>query len=388
MTLNATEILQKIRQSNALRQRKLYEKHKDRINEFRRNLYKIARQSLKQQNKPSTDEMQNDYVEHDDNNVPLQEPRELNTDKESVKRALQTTDYFKNDATRKSNLGQVNLIFRATNETPLMDWLESAEKAKELIKNILSLKQKNGEPYALSGSQKIFGCILNIIKIMNLQISYETDKIIFNAYRISKLTHELHQFKTTKELKTEKNVKDYDELVKETLKKYTKNSLEYLLVKLYQYATLRDDYSNMILTKDESDLQKNKNYMILPPKSGNASIFIQKHKTKRVNGDIRYTFNEEVTKLIRNYVKIYKIKYNDNLFGNLKDVLQKITNDSGVDKIDGGSRLLRKSSASTMYNKYLKGEATPSDIYQQIRTMAHSPDTHLKNYVFSLKPNA
>ena len=105
-------------------------------------------------------------------------------------------------------------------------------------------------------------------------------------------------------MKTEKNVKDYDELVKETLKKYTKNSLEYLLVKLYQYATLRDDYSNMILTKDESDLQKNKNYMILPPKTGNASILIQKHKTKRVNGDIRYTFNEEVTKLIRNYVKI------------------------------------------------------------------------------------
>ena len=85
---------------------------------------------------------------------------------------------------------------------------------------------------------------------------------------------------------------------------------------------------------------------------------------------------------------IYKIKYNDNLFGNLKDVLQRITGDSVVDKIDGGTRLLRKSSASTMYNKYLKGEASPSDIYQQIRTMAHSPDTHLKNYVFSLKPNA
>ena len=98
--------------------------------------------------------------------------------------------------------------------------------------------------------------------------------------------------------------------------------------------------------------------------------------------------NHKYFKLIRNYVKIYKIKYNDNLFGNLKDVLQKITNDSGVDKIDGGSRLLRKSSASTKYNKYLKGEASPSDIYQQIRTMAHSPDTHLKNYVFSLKPNA
>ena len=356
-------------------------KNKDTINSKRREIYKLGKENLKNQNDPLPEHS----VEHDDNNV--DEPREIITTKGEVRKAIETTEHFKNDSTRRSNKNQLSLIFRATNDEPLMNWLDSPEKAKELVENILNLKQKNGNPYALSFSQKVFGTILNIIKIMNLQISYDTDKVIFNAYRTSKLTHELYQFKTTKELKTEKNVKDYDELVKETLKKYTKNSVEYLLVKLYQYATLRDDYSNMILKKDESDLQKNKNYMILP-KSGNASIFIQKHKTKRVNGDIRFTFNEEVTKLIRNYVKIYKIKYNDNLFGNLKDVLQKITNDSGVDKIDGGSRLLRKSSASTMYNKYLKGEASPSDIYQQIRTMAHSPDTHLKNYVFSLKPNA
>ena len=58
--------------------------------------------------------------------------------------------------------------------------------------------------------------------------------------------------------------------------------------------------------------------MILPPKTGNASILIQKHKTKRVNGDIKFTFDDKVTKLIRNYVKMCKIKYDDKQFGDLK----------------------------------------------------------------------
>ena len=67
--MNATEILQKIRQSNALRQRKFYEKNKDRINEFRRNLYKIARQTLKQKNEPQSTDEEHSVEQVDENNV-------------------------------------------------------------------------------------------------------------------------------------------------------------------------------------------------------------------------------------------------------------------------------------------------------------------------------
>ena len=103
----------------------------------------------------------------------------------------------------------MDLIFRATNDEPLINFLESTEKAEELVANILNLKQKNGNPYALSGSQKVFGCILNIIKIMGLKVSYDVDKVIFNAYRTSKLNYDLHQFSTSKDLKQDRNVKNY-----------------------------------------------------------------------------------------------------------------------------------------------------------------------------------
>ena len=189
--MTPTEILEKIRHSNALRQKRFYQKHKDKINQVRRHLYKLGREKLKQQNEPqTTDEIQNDY-EYDDNNIPLQEPREIITTKDEVRKAIETTEHFKNDSTRRSNKNQLSLIFRATNDEPLMNFLESPEKAKELIENILNLKQKNGNPYALSFSQKVFGTILNIIKIMGLKVSYDVDKVIFNAYRSSKLNYDL-----------------------------------------------------------------------------------------------------------------------------------------------------------------------------------------------------
>ena len=68
--------------------------------------------------------------------------------------------------------------------------------------------------------------------------------------------------------------------------------------------------------------------------------------------------------------------------------MQDITGDAVNDKVDGGTRLLRKSSASTLYDKYLKGQASANDIYSQMKTMAHNSKTHLNDYIFSVKPTA
>ena len=136
MTLNATQILQKLRERNAMRQRKFYQKNKDTINSKRREIYKLGKENLKNQNDPLPEHS----VEHDDNNV--DEPREIITTKEEVRKAIETTEHFKNDSTRRSNKNQLSLIFRATNDEPLMNWLDSPEKAKELVENILNLKQK------------------------------------------------------------------------------------------------------------------------------------------------------------------------------------------------------------------------------------------------------
>jgi len=55
------------------------------------------------------------------------------------------------------------------------------------------------------------------------------------------------------------------------------------------------------------------------------------------------------------------------------------------DKQEGGTRMIRRSIASTLYNDYRTGKASVEDIYKQISTMAHSTDTHIKDYIYNVK---
>ena len=306
------------------------------------------------------------------------------TTQENVKKAMQETDYYKEESTRKTNIVQIPLIFRATNNQPLLEWLK---KPKELIDAIYDLKQTHGankgNAYSLTGISRILGAILAIAKFMNLPITKEKDKVLFEGYRISKLGYDLEQYKTKHPvLNKETSVKSYDIIVDNISKKYGKKSLHYLITTLYNFAPLRNDYSNMILVDSIEDIEPDKNYMILPPK-GNAQILIQKHKTKNTSGSIDFTFQSTETTLIRKYIKDNKINIGSRLFNDLKPVILEITQDK-TDKNDGGTRLLRRSSASTLYNKWVNNKALVDDIYEQIKLMGHSSVTHFKDYIYSV----
>ena len=307
----------------------------------------------------------------------------INTNQEAVTEAMKTTEYYKNEATRKTNLQQIPLIFRATKGLPLLDALHNPE---EFVKNVKNLKQKNGDYYAISGTPRVLGCVLGIIDFMQLLIPKKSriDKVLFHAYRTAKLEYDIELYnRKHPTLDKSTAVKKYDKIVDEVKKKFGIKSLQYLLVKLYQFAPLRNDFSNIILTENDSNLEPNKNYMILP-RNGNACILIQKHKTVRTAGIIEAEFPTEITTLIRNYTKTNKIEYGNKLFGDLKNVLHEITGEKD-DNVDGGTKMLRRSIASTLYNNYVNRKATVEDIYKQTRIMAHSTETHFKDYVYSVK---
>lgn len=307
------------------------------------------------------------------------------TKDEVIKAFKEDKEYFKNEDTRKTNIQQIPLIFRAIDDEPLLDWIK---KPQELINRILDLKQtakkKEGQPYALSGFSKIIGAVLIAIKILNIPFTPEQDKIIFNSYRTAKLNYDLFQFKTEHPiLNRETAVPLFSYFIQKGELK-GKTSLHYLMAMLYNEAPLRNNYSNMILIKSKEDIQPKNNYMILPEGGGNASIYIQKHKTIRTSGIIETELSSNLTDIIKSYKNKNNINYGDKLFNELKEVLYDLTNDR-EDKTDGGSRLLRKSAASTLYDKYVKGEANATDIYNQINVMGHSSNTHFKDYVRGVK---
>jgi hypothetical protein len=294
------------------------------------------------------------------------------------------TDYYTNESTRGTNLQQIPLIFRAIKGGMLWDWLKKSTELLHAIKQLQMTSEKGkGTPYALTAFPRIIGCILNIIKYMKLPMTKENDKILFDGYRIAKLACELQLYnKKHPQLNPLTAVKNYDSIITGIAKK-GKQSLPYLVAMLYKYAPLRNDFSNMILIQNKNDIEPNKNYMILPDK-GKANICIQKHKTIKTSGIINVEFPEDVSTMLRAYVKKEKILPNGKLFKDLTPVLYEITQDNNADKVDGGTRLIRRCSASTLYDQYVKGKATPTDIYRQMNIMAHSSNTHMNDYIYGI----
>lgn len=398
--------LEDYRRNARERQKRYYEKNKEKIRNQKKQIYHLGKHNLNNieneinnvenvENEIKTREIgvQTDPVEivNEKNDKEtqtelLEDIEHINNDLtlEYIKEVLKKSSHYKNEFTRKIHIKNLSYIFRALEDNKLIDVLNDEKKLKQFIKNVQNLKQKNDKYYSLSNISRILGSLLTIIKVLNIKISEKNDKILFNAFRTAKLNYDLHQYKNKNELKKDNAVKSFNDVLRDVENKYGKKSLEYLLIKIFENAPLRgNDFNNMILVENENNLEENINYMILP-KNGNAKILIQKYKTKKHHGDIHIILNQETTKLIRNYIKINKIKYNDKIFNSMNNIFINITNDK-EDKEDGGARLLRRSIASTYYDDFLNGKKDINEIYEQIQKMGHSADTHMKSYIYSIK---
>jgi hypothetical protein len=307
--------LEIIKEQNRIRARRYYDKKKQEISVRRKEKRVSINEIVKQFNSLNINEQElpnkSEFIKISSANKDLalknlnkkmatKTNKVIDTSKEAVINAMKSTDYYTNEATRKTNLQQIPLIFRATNGEPLLNWLKPPDA---LIGNVKNLKQKSGEPYSLTGTTRILGAILAIIKFMKLSITKGEDKILFDAYRTAKFHYDIELYiKKHPTLNESTSIKSYNDVIKDVAKQYGIKSLNYLIAMLYKYAPLRNDYSNMVMIQDKKDVEPNVNYMIVPT-TGNASILIQNHKTKKTNGDINYTFPSDATELIKNTLR-------------------------------------------------------------------------------------
>ena len=157
---------------NRERQKRYYDTNKARI-ALKRKEKRLENRKLldddepEPNDEPETNDKENEIVTPKVTSNVTQQPlnQQVSTTQEAVTNALKTTDYFKEESTRRTNLQQVPLIFRATLGEPLADWIK---KPSALVKNIKELKQMNGKnkgsPYSITAVPRILGAILNIIK--------------------------------------------------------------------------------------------------------------------------------------------------------------------------------------------------------------------------------
>ena len=192
--------------------------------------------------------------------------------------------------------------------------------------------------------------------------------------------------------KENKEVEDYDTLVRKVERKFKKGTKEFLYIKMYSNFVSRDDFKNLQLRlkappKSEDELEKmSKDGKFLDPKgkaqnalyiyNKKATLALVDYKTSSLYGVRLFTFPDPVSKLILEYIKANKLK--DTLFGKsgMSEFVKKMLDEIGIptDR-EGNINYLRKSYISTALAKEPNSEKVREELAYHLK---HSPSASLK----------
>jgi len=238
------------------------------------------------------------------------------------------------------------------------DLVSCLNKHKMVIKLIKEAKMANGEPYAINTLKSAFQAILFVIDRLKLNIDKKPYDEQFQILKVASAEQTAHRVET----EAIPLWKDYLEKCK---KKYGMESRQYLLARLYNELTVRDDYG-LVLSKEPRE----DNYLLIEPDG--LEVVINAYKTDKRYGQIRYKLKGSLEKMTREYIAKRKLKVGDFLFGRelLSPVLSKMNADLGYKT---GVNLFRHMTTS---EELLKAK-TPEERVKLAAAMKHSPVVQL-----------
>jgi hypothetical protein len=355
--MNAEEQLQRIKEMNRKRQANFYAKHKEAVNAKRREIYKAGREKLHPQ------EIEEDHEEE------LQ-PVQTNFSKKrtiTYEEAVNALDGLQiKDATR---LKYKQDLKRLMNLTDCNDNLiKCFRDYKSLIEIINTSHKPNGEPYSINTRKSLIQMVLYLIDKLQLPITKTIKNHYIKQFDISKIASSDENVEK-QENTTIISFKDYLQKIKD---EFGSDSKEFVLSCLYREITLRDDFILKIVPTIKSADNNNINYIVVPKKE-NMTVIINQYKTSDKYGEIKVKLSTSLSKLIRNFIKVEKLEYDNFLFGskNLTQFVTKMNNKIGV---HGGISLYRKMSVSEL----LSNNPSPEERAELSRSMAHSPIVQLR----------
>jgi hypothetical protein len=249
------------------------------------------------------------------------------------------------------------------------------EKCLKYPKKILKLldestKKNSSDPYALNSRKGFIQAVLVAITNLKMKIPKKTVDIYkdyFEKLKIESINE------NTQKQQNEK-VEDFTTYLQTVRNKFGESSKQYLLAKLYDEATLRDDYHDLRVVKNIGDVKDNTTNYIVVPLSSNATLFIQSYKTGKKYGTIRISLSTELSKMIRSYSKTNKIAYGSALFGTsarLSDYVSRMNKAVGI---KGSISELRHMKIS----KLVDNETDSSKRIALSKQMGHSPIVQLQ----------
>jgi len=361
-TENEIEILNRIRMLARVRQQNYYKNHKDKINLKRRHIYAIGKEKLKENNPQEEEQQDEEPLEKEVYKTDFSNSRSASY--EDIVNALNTIEV--NNGSREKYKQDIKRLLLLTN---CPNFIKCLKDYKKIIDIINDSKKPNGDPYSVNTRKSLFQMIVWIIDNLKLPISKSIKQHYNQEFDVYKIT--------SSDESAEKNdsepVYSFNVYLQKIKDEYGVDSKNYVLSKLYQEVTLRDDFILMIKPTIKDADNQDENYIVVPKKDA-LTLIINKYKTSEKYGEIKVKLSLPLSKLIRNYISNEKLSNDDYLFGdkNLSSFVSKMNKKIGIKK--GGINEYRKMSVTDLLNSKPSAQARQK-LAQQ---MAHAPLTQLK----------
>lgn len=348
--------IQHIKTLNKARAKKYYQTHKEKINQKAKINRDKARNCL-----------YNNCSEEEKNN----EVKQINTKLKVVKANYEdlvnliNNLKFNKEKTKEDYLGGLNRLHKILQSN---DYLTTLREPEIVLKKIYEYKQPNGKPFSVNTIKSTLQFLVYLSDNANLNLNKQSINAYKNAFKIYKIksTDENNEKMKNKETIL---MSDYVQMVKD---KFGEKSKMYLLVKMYEFLCVRDNYSNLkvVRTKTEMVDDGKTNYITVSPKK-QCIIKISHFKTDSYYEPIEDKFPIPLSNMINNYVAENNIQYGGDLFGsNVSNFISKENKKLG-DNLGSINEIRHRVISEALLNPNIS-EQQKLDLSDK---MKHSPST-------------
>lgn len=214
-----------------------------------------------------------------------------------------------NPNTKRKKISSIKVIFNSYPNNNLMEALNNFEIMKTRLENAYQIKNPELK-YSPETIKVIAQSILWVVKNIPIPMNPE----VFTKYEnlVNVLKCKAMEYKDSHKNDTENAVLPYAIYLDKIKCKFGINSVQYLIARIYNEITCRDDIASVIIISKKTDaIDKNTNYLVMPLR-GVGYIILQHYKTAVLYKKNTFPLSEDLTDLLRKY--ILKHKLTDKLF--------------------------------------------------------------------------
>lgn len=344
--MDDSDKLKKIKEQDKLRQAKYYASKKALINERRRLKYQERKlekteNSIQEPYQPTIQEQVQPTIQEPTPTADNPNQRFLNN---LLKKQL-------TEHTKKRYLGDMKRIFSLVEKNDIVDLVKQG-KMKDVLEN---------SKYATATKRGMMILILQGIRDMKIKVGKKIIQKLEVYIEVLK-----QQESDANKAKTEtEEVLTFNEYLRKINDEYGENSKMFLIGKMYEELTLRDDFQLLIVSKTTRDT--NHNYLILNKEK--IRITINKYKTEKRYGVISVLLSKKLSNLVKRYIQENKLNVGDYLFGD-KELSDYINYNNKKVAVNGSISLFRKMKITELYND---PKVRKEEKIELASKMAHSP---------------